>query len=216
MRSRIALFLIFFIIHTSHSLAQEIKVDFSGVFDKKGVPPGWKLKEKTGKAEFRFLEEGGERVLYFRCVNASFSLELELRIDPKRFQEVVWSWKVLQLPEGADVRVKSRNDQAAQAIVLFEGGKSISYIWDTSAPEGTVTEESVPWPVGIKIKVLVVKSGTAELGRWITIKRNLHDDYLRLFNEEPSFIKGIRIQINTQYTGTVAEALFGGILFRAL
>ncbi len=32
-------------------------------------------------------------------------------------------------------------------------------------------------------------------------------------NEDPKSIKGIRIQINTQHTGTVAERVFGRIQF---
>lgn len=131
-----------------------------------------------------------------------------------KYPVISWKWKVLQLPQGGDVRLKSKNDQAAQILILFEGRKSISYVWDTGAPEGTIIDESIGWPINIKIKVLVVKSGQKDINKWVTLERNIVQDYRNLYKEEPSFIKGIRIQINTQYTGTVAETIFGKIIFK--
>jgi hypothetical protein len=186
---------------------------FEGVLSEEGVPGGWKLKEKSGKAEYSVLTDDGEKVLYFRGMDASFSMERKIKLDVRDYPYIKWRWKVMLLPEGGDVRYRSTNDQAAQVIVLFDRGKAISYIWDTTAPEGSVMEESVPWPFSIKIKVLVVKSGIEDIKRWIIMKRNIYEDYKRLFKEEPGFIKGVRIQINSQHTGTIGEAFFGSIIF---
>jgi len=190
-----------------------VVLDFEGITSGDGVPSGWKLKERSGEAEYKVLSEGGENILYFRGKDASFSMEKKIKINAKDYPYIKWRWKVMLLPEGGDVRLKRKNDQAAQIIVLFEGGKCISYVWDTTAPEGTVMEESVPWPFSIKIKVLVVKSGAEDINRWISMRRNIYEDYRRFFNKEPGLIKGVRIQINSQHTSTVGEAYFGSIMF---
>jgi len=192
---------------------EEVVISFDAP-DKAGIPRGWKLKEKRGDAEFKVIKEDSENVIYLKSNSASFSFEKPIDIDPKKYPYVVWKWKVLRLPEAGDVRAKKKNDQAAQLLVLFDGKRSISYVWDTGAPEGTVMDESIGWPVNIKIKVLVVKSGGADLNKWISFERNILEDYRRLYNEDPTLIKGIRIQINTQYTGTIAETFFGNIVFR--
>ncbi len=44
--------------------------------------------------------------------------------------------------------------------------------------------------------------------------RNVADDYRRAYDKPAPHIKGIRIQINSQHTGTVAESYFGEVAFR--
>ena len=191
---------------------ERIEIFFEGALDRQGVPQGWVLKEKTGEAEFKILTENGESVAYFKSVAASFSLEKPLSIDPKRYPYISWRWKVLKLPLGGDVRLKKKNDQAAQLLVAFKGRKIISYIWDTVAPEGSVSDESIGWPINLKIKVITVKSGVSDLKNWVSFKRNIVEDYRSLFLEDPPLIEGVRVQINSQNTGTLAEALFGKIV----
>lgn len=119
---------------------------------------------------------------------------------------------MLKLPLGGDVRLKKKNDQAAQLLVAFKGRKIISYIWDTVAPEGSVSDESIGWPTNLKIKVITVKSGVSDLKNWVSFKRNIVEDYRSLFLEDPPLIEGVRVQINSQNTGTLAEVLFGKIV----
>lgn len=200
----------------SIAMATDREFGFDGPPDKEGVPQGWKLKERRGDAEFRIIKEGEETVFYLKSNSASFSFEKPLELDPRLYPFVRWKWKVLRLPVGGDVRAKKKNDQAAQLLILFEGSKSISYVWDTMAPEGTVMDESIGWPINIKVKVMVVKSGSGDINKWVTFERNIIEDYRKLYNKEPPLINGIRIQINTQYTGTIAETIFGKIVFREI
>jgi hypothetical protein len=191
---------------------EKFEISFEGGLNREGVPLGWTLKERTGEAELKIMNEDGETVAYFKSVSASFSLEKELNIDPKKYPYISWKWKVLRLPSGGDVRVKNKNDQAAQLLIAFEGRKVISYIWDNTAPEGYIHDESIGWPINLKIKVITVKSGTSDLNKWISFNRNIIKDYKLLYNEDPPLIKGIRVQINSQHTKTVAETLFGKIV----
>ena len=97
--------------------------------------------------------------------------------------------------------------------MAFEGRKILSYIWDSNAPEGTVADESIAWPVSLKVKVLTLKSGCSDAGKWLTVTRNVYDDYRKLFNEDPPHVKGIRIQTNSQHTESVGEGYVGKIVF---
>lgn len=193
--------------------APALAVGFDGAPGKNGIPETWKLRTRVGHADAVISPEGGRRVLHIKCIESSFSLEREFDVDADDFQFISWTWKVVRLPLSGDVRKRQRNDQALQLLVAFENGKILSYVWDSNAPEGTVADESIGWPVNLAVRVIVVKSGAADAGKWVTHTRNLHEDYRSFFNELPPRVKGVRIQSNTQYTRDIAEGFVRNIVF---
>jgi hypothetical protein len=45
--------------------------------------------------------------------------------------------------------------------------------------------------------------------------RNVAADYERAYGKRAPHVKGLRLQINSQHTGTVAESYFGEVAFRS-
>ncbi len=185
--------------------------NFSSGADAAGVPAGWQPKEKFGKADFAVVKEEGISSVRLRSADTSFSLQKEVTVDLRQFPILTWKWKVTKLPSGGDFRKSSTDDQAAQIFVAFTKTKSIVYIWDTSAPQDLM-EDTTPVPF-MHVKVVVVRSGSAGTGKWITESRNVYEDYKKLFGEEPPPVKGMRLQINSQHTGTSAESYFADVAF---
>ncbi len=70
---------------------------------------------------------------------------------------------------------------------------------------------AAPWPMSIK--TVVVRSGTADTGKWFTEVRNVYDDYKKMFGDEPAEVAGVRLQINSQHTETSAESYFANVVF---
>jgi hypothetical protein len=192
---------------------QSIVFGFDGKINSDGIASPWKLKEKYGSADVKIVSDSSEKVVQLKSDNASFSIEREAHVDIKDYPYLTWRWKASKLPLHGDVRSGKTNDQVLQLLVAFEGRKILSYIWDSNAPEGTVADESIAWPVSLKVKVLTVKTGTSDTGKWLTITRNVYDDYRKLFNEDTPHVKGIRIQTNSQHTGSAGEGYFGQIIF---
>jgi hypothetical protein len=60
----------------------------------------------------------------------------------------------------------------------------------------------------------VVRSGPAEVGQWLTEERDLYEDYLRLFGQEPPRIAGIAVMTDTDNTGESAVAYYDDIVLR--
>jgi len=186
--------------------------DFSLGVDQDGVPVGWELKERSGKADFAVLKDGDVHALCLRSEDASFSFQKPLDIDPREFPVISWKWKVTKLPEGGDFREWRKDDQAAQLFVAFSNANVIVYIWDTTAPQGHMDDA---WsPPFISIKAVVVQSGRTETGKWLTETRNAYEDYRELFGKEPPHIAGIRLQINSQHTETSGESFFADVMFK--
>lgn len=176
------------------------------------LPEGWTLKQNRGAADFVFLRDGGMPALRLRSNRSSFGLERAMDVDPGEYPLLTWRWKVTQLPAGGDFRRSSRDDQAAQVLVAFADRRILAYIWDTSAPKGTM-QSVLSLPL-LHIYAIVCQSGPGEMNRWLNESRNLPQDYRRAYNRTPPHVRGIRIQINSQHTSSSAESYFSEITLR--
>jgi hypothetical protein len=187
--------------------------DFSQGLDAKGIPKGWQLNEKSGKADFRLTNEDENHALLLKSASTSFSFQKQVNIDLHESPFLSWKWKVNKLPVGGDFRKTATDDQAAQLFVAFGRTKSIVYIWDSSAPQGLMTD--APSPPLISVKAVVVRSGSKDLGKWLLEKRNVLEDYQKFYGtaEKAPPISGMRLQINTQHTKTSGECCFADVNF---
>ena len=186
--------------------------DFSKGGDAGEVPPGWELKEKSGKADCSVIKDADIYAVRLRSANTSFSLQKEVDVDVREYPVLTWDWKVTILPEEGDFRISRKDDQAAQLFLAFSKTKIMVYVWDTTAPQGLMQDAHSP-PF-VDIKAVVVRSGPGDTGKWITETRNVYEDYKKLFNKEPPVLRGMRIQINSQHTGSSAESYFAKMMFK--
>ena len=182
------------------------------------LPKGWALKVWHGKADIRLIRDENRhaKVLRMRSEKASVSIYREMKLDLKKFPVLSWKWKVTKLPAGADARNVESDDQAAGIYVVFPrfpsflNSRLIGYVWDTSAPEGSILR-SRRNPM---VHYIVVRSGMDNLGRWITEKRNVMDDYFRVFGSEAPDVGGIALMIDTDDTLSDAESYFAKVEFK--
>jgi hypothetical protein len=131
------------------------------------------------------------------------------------------------ITDGPDrvLRLRSRGDNStmskavAQIYVAFPRSPTAlrsrinGYVWDTTAPADTiVTSES-----SRLVTYVAVRSGAAELGRWLTETRNVRDDYLRIYGEAPAEDVGaVSVAIDSNDTRSSAESYIAAIVFRKL
>jgi hypothetical protein len=177
------------------------------------IPSDWTIKVNHGKPDLSVCKDAEGPCLHLKSVKSSFSLERGIDVDPSQTPFLSWRWKVAQLPPGGDFRRSGSDDQAAQVLVAFADRKILSYIWDSSAPKGLAQNaSSIPL---VHVFAVVCESGTADANRWIAEKHNIAADYERAFGKSAPRVKGVRLQINSQHTGTVAESYFGELAFHS-
>jgi hypothetical protein len=179
------------------------------------LPSGWQIKVNHGRPEISVCRdgEGGEPCLHLKSVKASFALERGVDVSPEKLPYLTWSWKVTSLPNGGDFRRASTDDEAAQVLVAFADRRIITYLWDSTAPKGAMQSSSqIPL---VHIFAVVCQSGAAEANRWVAENHNVAADYQRAYGKTAPHVKGLRLQINSQHTGTVAESYFGEVAFRS-
>lgn len=183
---------------------------------KEGVPHGWKLEIKEGEPELQVVKEGEGVFVRFKSDKSSFGLRKEFDLDIKEFPFLNWKWKVTQLPENGDFRDKETDDQAAQVYVLFPrfparvNSDFLCYYWESNPKNKGLEGPSVAWS---KARVIVLQAGKEKLNQWVTEKRNVYEDYKRLFGKEPPKGGGVAFYINSQHTQSSAESHLDEIYF---
>lgn len=200
---------VLFVPGTAISAQEAVVVDF--VQGKEGVLEGWQLHEYEGKADLALVPDGVGPALRLRSRSSSFFLLKEVEIDPNRTPVLAWQWKVTKLPKGGNFFARATDDQAAQLILVFSWQRFITYIWDSTAPVGTMAD--APSRPLRSVKAVVVQSGEANKGKWITETRNVVEDYKTLFGDEPEKVWGVILQINSQHTASQAESYWRSIRF---
>lgn len=200
--------------------AEEIRVeDWAHLaVGAKGVPAGWARYETIGGRpayDFAVVEDEGRRGLLLRSSNEHSTIAKEIRVNLRDTPILEWTWKVVKLPSGADIRVKEKSDLTGHIYVIWPRfpallrARLIGYVWDTSAPAQTVEKSRKTGTVNF----FVLRSGPQELNRWLTERRNVYEDYRKVFGEEPEDPRAIALSIDTNDTRSVAETLFGRIVF---
>ncbi len=176
------------------------------------LPADWQIKVIHGKPEISVCKEDAS-CLHLKSVKSSFGLEHGVDVDPAQMPYLTWRWKVAQLPAGGDFRHAGTDDQAAQVLVAFSDRRILTYVWDSTAPKGT--EQSASNIPLVHIFAVVCQSGATDANRWIAESRNIAADYERAYGKPAPRVKGLRLQINSQHTGTTAESYFGEVAFRS-
>lgn len=198
---------------------QPVVFDFAGMPGGDGVPPPWTFKRwspVTGigsyEAVARVAHDHGKPVLCVKSAKSGFVVGAERQADVGALRMATWSWKAETLPKGGSFKARDTNDQALQVLFAFEGGKIVSYIWDTTGPVGA-TGSGLSWQDDVR--VMVLQAGAAKLGQWITERRDLYEDFRKLFDAEPPRLKGVGVQSNSQHTESSGAGCVGPITLGA-
>ncbi len=166
------------------------------------LPSGWydrdgnkRLREHTSEFLedylYRVREEGGNKFLRYEGTAAkhiNYPLANKDWVDIRETPVLSWRVRAHELPERANEDNNDRNDSVASVYVVFEFGhvlfrkvpKSIRYSWSSTQPEGAEFSKLFG-----NQKIVVVESGPARTGEWVTFERNIVEDYRRLYGESP-------------------------------
>jgi hypothetical protein len=186
-----------------------------------GIPDGWTGGQTWGlpQHDLTIEENEGHRVLHLKSKIESSVIRRDIRgkVNLKETPILEWSWKAITLPKNGDCRKKGADDQAAQLYIVWprfpEAVRSqiIGYIWDSTAPAGSIVKSEKTSTV----TYVVMRSGAADLGKWITERRNVAEDYKKIYGAQADNPGYISIAIDSDDTVSSAESVFGAILFRA-
>jgi hypothetical protein len=219
-------------------LAQDVAVvaPFSHASPGGPLPAGWTpltfphVRRHTSYALVRDAEAGV--VLRAEADASASGLVAKLDLPPGDGRRIAWRWKVERPIERGDLTRKSGDDYAARVYVAFRYAPErlgwferaryelvrlwlgeypphagLNYVWDAHAPVGT----TVPNAYERRVRMIVVESGAARLGRWLDYERDVLADYRAAFGEEPPPIAGVALMTDADDTGERAIAYYGDV-----
>lgn len=179
-------------------------------FSSKDALAGWKNKIFKGKTMYWIDQDGDESFLHSKSEKTASALYHLVSYDIKDSPILSWKWKPIKFPNKEGIAdPKLRDDYAMRLYVIFASGfftnfRCVEYLWDSSLVEGTKQIS----PYSDKIMQLVVRSGS-ESTDWVTEERNVLDDYINLFGQEPNLkIRAIAIMSDSEGTQDSCEAHF--------
>lgn len=217
--------------------AQTPGVSFSTAEPGAPLPAGWKnLPVVRGKpmTQYTLVRDGQTTVLQADANRSASALMHEGDIDLARTPVVAWRWKAEKAVEGADNRVGAKEDAPARLVFVFDGDKSklslfdrasmemakriggqdlpyatLMYVWSaTAAPESVIAN-----PHTGRVQMIVVSGQAGDAGEWQSMRRNIAQDYEKVFHEPPGRITGYGLLTDTDNTGSTARAWYGDIRF---
>ena len=194
----------------------------------------WEFGGAARPTRYSLVSDEGVVVLRAEAAASASGIVREVRLDPRTHPLLSWRWKVMNLLERADIRSKAGDDFAARVYVTFEldaatlpvaermklslaralygegvPAAALCYVWDARSPRDTL----VPSAYTERVRMIVAESGAARTGQWVSIQRNIREDYKRAFGGEPGAVTGVVVSTDTDNTGETAVAFYGDISF---
>lgn len=181
-----------------------------------GLSPLWEKKSFHGETTYSVVSDGAGHVLHARSQGAASGLLFKKEYQLPDYPLLSWRWKVRGIIPGGDETQKSTDDFSARVYVVFPHWffpktKTISYVWGNRLAKGA----ALPSPYTSNAMIVAVESGTEKVGEWMTERRNVLEDYRRLFGAEPPLVGGIAIMTDTDNTGASAEAWYDDLQIEA-
>jgi hypothetical protein len=221
MRSRLALTALLLALATAAGAQSQFIVEdwSSQPVGSKGIPNGWKGQNwGSPKYDFTIVNDNGHKALNMKSAGdgSTISKDIKGKVDLKQTPILEWSWKVTVLPTGGDACKKDLDDEAAQVYVTWprfpEAVRSriIGYIWDTTEPVGKICKSEKTGTV----TYIVLRSGSAELGQWLTERRDVVADFKKIYQDDPDSPAAVSIAIDSNDTNSSAESFMGAIQFK--
>lgn len=194
----------------------------------------WEPMPLPGKPRtlFRQATRDGRHSLEAKSQRSASMLLQRVRIDAQQLGVLKFEWRVDQLIQGADMRLREREDSAARVVLAFDGDRSrfsarnvmlneltraltgedmpyatLMYVWSNDLPVETVIVN----PRSDRIRKIVVESGPARLKQWLHYKRDVQADFEKAFGEAPQTLQGVAIMTDSDNTQSFAQAWYGEI-----
>ena len=179
---------------------------------KSGLSPEWEEKSFRGKTIYKVTMHENQLCIKATSHSSASALLYKVNYDPKDLPILTWRWKIDHILSKGNALTKEGDDYAARVYIVFPSSffwntKALSYIWANKLPK----ETWIPNSYNANSRMIAVESGPSQTGRWVVEKRNVLEDYRRVFGQDPPKVGAIAIMTDTDNTGENAVAYYGPI-----
>lgn len=201
------------------------------------LPDSWKLvtlAKIKRQTRYSLVRDADTTVLRADADASMASVMHPLNFDPRDYPVVEWRWKITKLLRKSNIATKAGDDFPARFYVLFDYdiarlpfatrtkirvaralfGEEVPlavlcYVWDGKSIQGATA-----WSAYTdRVRVIVAQNGDAQVNQWVTLRRNIVDDFRAAFGEDPPRVSGVAVATDTDNTGESVTAFYGDIRF---
>ncbi len=170
---------------------------------------GWEGKSFEGETDYRIVDDATGKVLRAESHGTASGLAYTIEYEPAEYPFISWRWKISNVIAKGDSRTKSGDDYAARVYVLFPHWffpktKTLNYIWANQLPKEAIQKNAFT----SNAMMIAVESGAGKVGEWVSVRRNIVEDYRRAFGAEPPQVGAVAIMTDTDNTGEAATAWY--------
>ena len=197
----------------------------------------WLMVRGNTLTSYRVAEVDGVVALEAESVAGGSGMWRKIRVDPKHNPIMQWRWRVPPPTPGTPpFGVIARTSPVARLSLAFHGDPdkldfedrvklrmakaltvnglpyaSLLYVWMMNVPVGTVIHS----PHTERVRLIVVESGPQRAGQWVTVRRNVLEDFKLAFGEQPGDIVGVGLMTDPGDDGSPRRAAYGDITLRS-
>lgn len=196
---------------------------------------GWStmaIDKKVPMTRYRLVRSGGIAAVEARADRSQALFVRDIDIALTQTPVLCWRWRVAGVIDKGDIRTKAGDDQAARVLVgltLPRGSMSLgtrmklslgrarfgkllpdgalNYVWDNKAAVGTI----VPNAYTDRARMVVVQSGSAQAGNWVSERRDVLADMQSQFGTNAGRMTLIALSTDTDNTGGTAQASYADL-----
>jgi len=207
--------------------------------DGGGIPSPWRIErldDAVPPTRYRLREWDGVGAVEAHAVASMALMARPLTIDLERTPVLCWRWRIDAPVAAADMTTKAGDDYAARVYLSFDVSPerlglatrmalglartlrgsavpdaAVNYVWDNRHPVGTWQ----PNAYTDRARMLVLRSGAADAGRWVDERRDVAADFRSAFGHPPARVTGLAVATDTDNTGGEARAGFADFRFVA-
>lgn len=201
------------------------------------LPAPWQveqLNKDIPPTRYRPREWDGVSAVEAHAVKSMALLARPVEVDLGKTPILCWRWRIEAPLKSADMTTKAGDDYAARVYLSFDvppdtlglgtrmalglarslrgntvPDAAINYIWDNRHPVGTWQ----PNAYTDRARMLVLRTGASEAGRWVTERRDVGADFQQAFGHAPLRLTGLALAADTDNTGEEARAGFADFRF---
>ena len=190
--------------------------------EKDRMPEDWAGRKDEAKKYYKISAEEGNKDNNFLSVEndkTDMFIIKKVKVDLVKYPYLNWKWRVNKFPPNADESIKKLCDVPASVNVVLVAKKwrpkTIKYTWSTTLEKDTHCKSPYAfWPS--RCDIIVMQSGEENQGQWISEKRNVLEDFKKLYKKDKvksKEIQAIVIMSDGDNTQSFSAADYDNIYF---
>lgn len=185
---------------------------------------------------YTIVKEKGDSVLKAKTRASASGLIWRGAFDPAKDPILTWRWKVANILSKGDATRKDGDDYPIRVYVVFKYDpkkaslstrlkyalakrltgeyppqSSLTYIWANRDHDQRILSS----PYTDRAKMVVLRKGKTDVGRWVKEKVNILKDYRAAFGQDPPSEASIAIMSDSDNTGQSATAFLDDLRLSA-